>query len=58
LKPKGKYSGNFDDTVKSFFDGGGYEFFSNLELKYKNCASGCKSSLFYLTQDISKGMPT
>ena len=58
LKPKEKYSGNFDESVDSFFDGGGYEFFSELEQTYQNCASGCKPTLFYLTLDINKGMPT
>jgi len=43
--------------MESFFDGGGYDFLVKLERQFDDCSSICSPPLFYLTKDISMGMP-
>jgi len=58
---KDKYGGGnynkYKKYVDSFFAGGGYKFLTDLESKYDDCASICFKPLFFISKDISKGMP-
>ena len=41
----------------SFYEEGGFEFLKWIEGIHHQCASICEPPLFYLTKDISEGMP-
>lgn len=58
LKPKAKYTGKDQVVFDRFYKDGGYDFLINLELTYDNCGSICDPPLFYITRDISEGLPT
>ena len=50
-------SGRKWSQVREFFRSGGFDFLSDAESKY-DCASICEVPLFYVTRDISEGLPT
>ena len=49
----------YSKEVKDFYDGGVHKFLVDMEKRYEEheCSGICKKNLFYLTQDISLGMP-
>ena len=55
---KGKYI-MYEQEVKDYYDGGVHQFLTDMEERYKihKCAGICKKNLFYITQDISEGIP-
>ena len=57
IKPKDKYISSLDEYKKSFYDDGGYLLLKILESQHESCASICEPPLFYLTRDVSLGMP-
>ena len=44
------------EAFTAFFEGGGYDMFEQLEKDYE-CASICKTPLFYIATDLSVGPP-
>lgn len=57
LKPKNLYISKEKEMVKKFYEEGGYDFLIWIETIHHNCASICDAPLFYITRDISEGMP-
>lgn len=51
-----RWKNNFLDKVRKFITSNGMEVLAELEDKY-DCASVCEVPLFYITRDISEGMP-
>jgi len=49
-------SSNTKQSIRNFFEKGGFTFLSGLEESY-DCASICNVPLFYITRDISEGRP-
>ena len=43
--------------VTKFYDEGGFEFMIWIEGIHHQCASICQPPLFYITKEISEGMP-
>lgn len=66
LKPEKLFSSSLQPSVNRMFekspnsnakDESIYQLLSRLENSYKGCASICQTPLFYLTQDLSLGLP-
>ena len=68
LKPGNKYPSSLDATKTRFFEApkttdendaeeSFYDLLKRLETNYVGCSSICNKQPFFLTQDISKGMP-
>jgi len=58
LKPNLKYKNSYSAEEQRFFLGGGYEILKRLENEFVGCAGICEPPLFYLSQDISLGIPS
>jgi len=56
ILPKSKYNKKEMNSVDAFIKTGGFALFKKMEEEY-GCTSICKSPLFYLTLDVSKGKP-
>ena len=57
LKPQNIYISKEREMVKKFYEDGGYDFVIWIEEMHNQCASICSPPLFYITKDISEGMP-
>lgn len=57
LKPQGKYIASEQQMVTKFYDEGGFDFMVWIEEIHHQCASICSPPLFYITKDISEGIP-
>jgi hypothetical protein len=59
LKPQNVYITKEQEMVTKFYDEGGFDFMVWIEGEHHEgaCASICDPPLFYLTKDISEGMP-
>ena len=57
LLPRNKYGPKEKELTDKFFKNGGYNFLIDLEFNFEDCGSICNKPLFYITRDISKGLP-